>query len=141
MLSEHSEGATFQKGKPVELLDAKRIGDMVRIQNGLANNVPGSMINGAALKSPVPIYVNDHKADTRQLIGKPDMHEMDLMFKSFRPGMQETERYKLQDTSKFYKTAFPSSAYSGRINSITTRMASADPANRRNNDSKNSRSS
>ena len=57
--SESSGGALRQLDKPVEILDAKRLGDVVAVQNGLANNVPGGMINGTLLKTPVALVVRD----------------------------------------------------------------------------------
>ena len=58
------------------------------------------------------------------------------MFNSFKPGLKEEQRYKMQDSSRFYRTAFPASAYTSRINSVASRLASAEPINRRNIDTK-----
>ena len=71
-------------------------------------------------------------------MGKPEIREMDTMYQSFRPGLKQSKRYEMQDQGNFYKTQFPSSAYSSRINSYAARLASAETGNRQaKNESRN----
>ena len=49
---------------------------------------------------------------------------MDLMYKSFAPGLAETQRYTIQDQSTFYKSQFPKSAFNSRINNFSSRVSS-----------------
>ena len=38
------------------------------------------MINGAMLKSPAPLYSNKKVSNSIERLGRPEQHEMDVMF-------------------------------------------------------------
>ena len=40
-----------RKGKSIQPLDAKRLGELLNAKNGLERNIPGQMFNGIVLKS------------------------------------------------------------------------------------------
>ena len=52
------------------------------------------------------------------------------MHKSFKPGLTQTQRYILQDSSNYYRTQYPSTGFSTRITSFATRVASMESRNR-----------
>jgi len=66
------------------------------------------MIHGTLLKQAT----EPRKASCRSALqtqgGKngeqPDQHDLDILYKSFRPGINEDQRYALQDGTSFYKT-------------------------------------
>ena len=70
------------------------------------------------LLSPRPIRNKVKQSDSSEKAEKPDINEMDMMYKSFAPGLSETQRYTIQDRSAFYKSQFPNSAYNSRINNF-----------------------
>ena len=43
------------------------------------------------------------------------MNELDTMLNSFKPGLEEEERYQMMENTGFYKTAFPNSAFNARL--------------------------
>ena len=49
---------SLSKMKPLEPLDAKRLGDLMSVKNGLENNIPGKSINGTMMKPPQKLYSN-----------------------------------------------------------------------------------
>ena len=115
--------------KETEYIDPIRLGDLTCVKNGLEQNIPGKLINGNPLKKPVPLYESVKRSESVDDAEEPDINEMDILHQSFKPGLPLTQRYKMQDQSKFYRTQFPNSAYNTRINSFAARVASADPSN------------
>lgn len=101
------------------------MGELLLVGASLENNIPGSVIQGAALKSPAPLYSNKRRSEHKDL-EKPDLKEMDLLYNSFKPGLPEQTRYALQDQGHFFKTQYPASSYSSRVNSLAARLASVD---------------
>lgn len=100
------------------------IGALLSVRNGLERNVPGQLINGTALKTPVPLRSSYRRSESTEQADNPTVKELDLMHKSFKPGMTQGERYKLQDSSSFYRTQFPNTGFSTRLQSFSTRIAS-----------------
>ena len=45
--------------KTVEQLDAKRMGDLIAVRNGLQYNIPGAMVNGTRLLTPAACYASN----------------------------------------------------------------------------------
>lgn len=90
------------------LLDATKIGDLMQAKLGLESNSPGKMIHGTLLKqATVPRKASCQSALQSQGVKsseQPDQHELDILYKSFRPGINEDQRYALQDATSFYKT-------------------------------------
>lgn len=62
------------------------------------------------------------------------MNELDTMLNSFKPGLEEEERYQMMENTGFYKTAFPNSAFNARLQSFSHRVKSAVPGGRKSGD-------
>ena len=43
------------------------------------------------------------------------MNELDTMLKSYKPGLDDEERYRMMEHTGFYKTAYPNSAFNARL--------------------------
>lgn len=91
-------------GKKIKPLDPTSLGNLMSVKNGLERNIPGQLINGTALRSPVPISSSIKRSESTEQAGKPSPKELDFMHRSFKPGMTQTQRYSLQDRSNFYRT-------------------------------------
>lgn len=55
----------------------------------------------------------------------PSREDLELAYKSFKPGISENQRYDMQSTSKFYTTHYSSSGFASRLNSFQSRLKSA----------------
>ena len=95
------------------------------------------MVNGQVLR-PAASLKSVHKSAVAQdedrgqtALDKPDQQELDMLYRSFKPGLTESDRYAIQDASAFYRTRFPKSAYQARLTSYAARVASMDPQNAR----------
>ena len=62
------------------------MGDLLAAKNGLLNNIPGTTINGTALRPPVAPFKNHRRSQVEKRDGSPDLQELDLIIKSFKPG-------------------------------------------------------
>ena len=59
------------------------------------------------------------------------MNELDTMLKSYKPGLDDEERYRMMEHTGFYKTAYPNSAFNARLQSFSHRVKSAVPGGRK----------
>ena len=69
---------SLSKMKPLEPLDAKRLGDLMSVKNGLENNIPGKSINGTMMKPPQKLYSNQPRSDS-SMQEEPDVKDLDLL--------------------------------------------------------------
>ena len=56
-------------GKKVKPLDPTSLGNLMNVKNGLERNIPGQLINGTALQSPVPIRSNMKRSESTEQAG------------------------------------------------------------------------
>lgn len=94
----------FNNKKTVKPLDPTRLGNLMTVKNGLERNIPGTLINGTVLRSPVPIHTTTARSESTDQAENPSVKELDDMHKSFKPGMTQAQRYTLQDRTSFYRT-------------------------------------
>ena len=109
--------------KPDQKVSASTESKGVRAMNSLKynfeNNVPGAIIHGIELAQPYKSCSDKQQRKSAQTINtstyKPDLNELDTMLKSFKPGLDEDERFDMQKTTAFYKHAYPQSAFNTRL--------------------------
>ena len=91
---------------------------MNSMKNKLENNITGALVHGVELSHP---YQSNKDKDNRQSAQtvrfhrKPEMNELDTMLKSYKPGLDDEERYRMMEHTGFYKTAYPNSAFNARL--------------------------
>ena len=85
----------FASKKAVKPLNKTELSALMSVRHSLERNIPGQLVNGTALRSPVPVRSNMKRSESTEQAAHPTVKELDLMHKSFKPGMMQTERYKL----------------------------------------------
>lgn len=79
--ADSAQGTDQKQGKRGDKpMDAKRMGDLIAVKNGLKNNVPGTIINGNPLIKPLKPYRNPKLHEDEEKEGSPEVKELDVMF-------------------------------------------------------------